>query len=333
MRASYRFAFVLSVCLLLVAPLAVFGQTTGTIEGQVTDQNGGALPGVTLELSGPNLQGSRSATTDGQGRYRFVSLTPGRYTVTANLSGFGQVQKTASVTLDATANVSLQMSLAAKESVVVSGEAPLVDTSSTTTGSSYTAKVIDKLPVGRNYAAIVESQPGVQTDYGETQGRSLALSVYGATSAENLFIVDGVNTTNVIKGFQGKSLNPEFIQEVEVKTGGYQAEYGRNTGGVINVITKSGGNEFHGDVFGYYNNKSMRSDIEHNSTPQFSQTGDVGYGTITDKDTRADYGADVGGYFVKDRIWFFGAYDRLDQKTTYFPLDGARANERFPLDF
>jgi hypothetical protein len=68
MRASYRFAFVLSVCLLLVAPLAVFGQTTGTIEGQVTDQNGGALPGVTLELSGPNLQGSRTATTDGQGR-------------------------------------------------------------------------------------------------------------------------------------------------------------------------------------------------------------------------------------------------------------------------
>jgi Carboxypeptidase regulatory-like domain/TonB-dependent Receptor Plug Domain/TonB dependent receptor len=333
MRASYRFAFVLSVCLLLVAPLAVFGQTTGTIEGQVTDQNGGALPGVTLELSGPNLQGSRTATTDGQGRYRFVSLTPGRYTVTANLSGFGQVQKTATVQLDATANVGLQMSLAAKESVIVSGEAPLVDVTSTTTGSSYTAKVIDKLPVGRNYASIVQSQPGVQTDYGETQGRSLALSVYGATSAENLFIVDGVNTTNVIKGFQGKSLNPEFIQEVEVKTGGYQAEYGRNTGGVINVITKSGGNEFHGDVFGYYNNKSMRSDIKHVSTPQFSQTGDVGYGTIIDADTRKDYGADVGGYFVKDRIWFFGAYDRLDQNTTYFPIDGARANERFPLDF
>jgi outer membrane receptor protein involved in Fe transport len=333
MRASYRFAFVLSVCLLLVAPLAVFGQTTGTIEGQVTDQNGGALPGVTLELSGANLQGGRTATTDGQGRYRFVALTPGRYTVTANLSGFGQVQKSAQVALDATANVSMSMSLAAKEAVVVSGEAPLVDTASTTTGSSYTAKVIDKLPVGRNYASIVQSQPGVQTDYGETQGRSLALSVYGATSAENLFIVDGVNTTNVIKGFQGKSLNPEFIQEVEVKTGGYQAEYGRNTGGVINVITKSGGNEFHGDVFGYYNQAGMRADIEHVSTPQFSQTGDVGYGTVLDKDTRKDYGLDLGGYFIKDRIWFFGAYDRLDQQTTYFPLDGSRANERFPLDY
>ena len=97
------------------------------------------------------------------------------------------------------------------------------------------------------------SQPGVQTDNGETQGRSLALSIYGSTSAENLFLIDGVNTTNVIKGFQGKAINSEFIQEVEVKTGGYQAEYGRNTGGVVNVITKSGGNEFHGDIFGYYN--------------------------------------------------------------------------------
>ena len=124
-----------------------------------------------------------------------------------------------------------------------------MDVTSTTTGSNYSAKIMEKLPVGRNYASIVLSQPGVQTDTGETQGRALAISVYGSTSAENLFLIDGVNTTNVIKGLQGKNINGEFIQEVEVKTGGYQAEYGRNTGGVVNVITKSGGNEFHGDLF------------------------------------------------------------------------------------
>jgi hypothetical protein len=332
MKVRYRIGLMLAVALLLIAPMAV-AQTTGTIEGTVVDQNGGALPGVTVEATSPALQGSRTATTGSDGRFRFVNVPPGQYKVTGNLSGFGTVQKTATVPLDGTATVNLGMALAAKESVVVTGEAPAVDTASTTTGSNYTAKVIDKLPVGRNYASIVQSQPGVQTDYGETQGRSLALSVYGATSAENLFIVDGVNTTNVIKGFQGKSLNPEFIQEVEVKTGGYQAEYGRNTGGVINVITKSGGNEFHGDVFGYFNNKGMRSDIEHQVTPDFSQTGDVNYGTITDKDTRKDYGLDLGGYFVKDHIWFFGAYDRLDQSTTYFPLDGPRAGETFPLDY
>ena len=146
---------------------------------------------------------------------------------------------------------------------------------STTQGSNYSAKVIDKLPVGRNYADVVFTQPGVQADFGETQGRSLAISIYGSTSSENLFLIDGVNTTNVIKGFQGKDINSEFIQEVEVKTGGYQAEYGRNTGGVINVITKSGGNEFHGGVFGYYNDTGMRADPEIVQTPDFSQQGDV----------------------------------------------------------
>ena len=146
--------------------------------------------------------------------------------------------------------------------MTVTGEAPLVDVTSTTQGSNYSAQVIDKLPVGRNYADIVFTQPGVQADFGETQGRSLAISIYGSTSSENLFLIDGVNTTNVIKGFQGKDINTEFIQEVEVKTGGYQAEYGRNTGGVINVITKSGGNEFHGGVFGYYNDTGMRADRE-----------------------------------------------------------------------
>src|SRR5215469_10039785 len=273
MRNRNRCFWILSVCLLLAVP-AVFAQTTGTIEGTVTDQNGGALPGVTVEISSPNLQGTRVATTGNDGRFRFASVPPGTYKVTSNLSGMGTSQKTAVVTLDSTATVNMQMQVSAKEAITVTGEAPLVDTTSTTTGTNYTAKVIDKLPVGRNYASIVLSQPGVQTDMGETQGRSLAISVYGTTSAENLFLIDGVNTTNVIKGFQGKNINTEFIQEVEVKTGGYQAEYGRNTGGVVNVITKSGGNEFHGGVFGYYNDTGMRSDINVERTPDFSGEGD-----------------------------------------------------------
>ena len=154
----------------------------------------------------------------------------------------------------------------------------MVDSTSTTQGSNYSAKVIDKLPVGRNYADIAFSQPGVQADFGETQGRSLAISVYGSTSSENLFLIDGVNTTNVIKGFQGKDLNTEFIQEVEVKTGGYQAEYGRNTGGVVNVITKSGGNEFHGGVFGYYNDTGHARRPEERRRRQLRRAGLLGDG-------------------------------------------------------
>ena len=119
--------------------------------------------------------------------------------------------------------------------------------------------------------------------------------------AENAFYIDGVNTTGVEYGFQGKELNFEFIQEVDVKTGGYEAEYGRATGGIINVITKSGGNEFHGDVFGYYDNDSLQANpktvVSNGGTP----------GGFTSK----DYGADLGGYIVKDKLWFFGAYDQV----------------------
>ena len=335
MKSGYRFTLVLSVCLLLLAPIVV-AQTTGTIEGTVTDQSGGALPGVTVEITSPNLQGTRVATTGNDGRFRFVSVPPGAYKVTANLSGMGTVSKTGNVTLDSTLTVNMQMTVSAKEAITVTGEAPLVDTASTTTGTNYQAKVIDKLPVQRNYASIVLSQPGVQTDTGETQGRSLALSVYGSTSAENLFLIDGVNTTNVIKGFQGKNINTEFIQEVEVKTGGYQAEYGRNTGGVVNVITKSGGNEFHGDVFGYYNWPAAQADQKFETTAPGSQTGDVTVNTagsiIKDVDRR-EFGVDLGGYMLKDHIWFYGAYDRVLQDDVLTPITGARANTDFDRNF
>ncbi len=338
MKSLYRFTLALSVCLLLLVPAVSLAQTTGTVEGSVTDQSNSPLPGVTVELTSPNLQGTRTAVTATDGRYRFPSIPPGAYTVTAELSGFGKVQRKATVSLDATATVNLSLSLSTSAEITVTGEAPMVDSTSTTQGSNYSAKVIDKLPVGRNYADIVFTQPGVQADFGETQGRSLAISIYGSTSSENLFLIDGVNTTNVIKGFQGKDINNEFIQEVEVKTGGYQAEYGRNTGGVVNVITKSGGNEFHGGVFGYYNDTGMRADWDVPVTPDFSEQGTAentlaGPNFFINKDVRQEWGADLGGFVIKDKVWFFGAYDRVQINQTVTPLGGPRADEDFPLSY
>src|SRR5262249_47446010 len=240
------------VLLLLSIPLAGFAQTTGGISGIVTEASGSPLPGVAVEASSPSLQGTRVAVTAKDGSYRLPGLPPGTYTIRATLEGFGPGQTTATVSLDSTASVNFALQVAAREEVLVQGEIPLVDVTSTTGGTNYVNKVIVRLPVARNYADIVRANPGVNTDQGETQGRSLALTIYGATSVENQWIVDGNNTTNVIKGMQGKAINNEFIQEVEVKTGGYQAEYGRALGGIINVITKSGGNDFHGDGFVYY---------------------------------------------------------------------------------
>ena len=128
------------------------------------------------------------------------------------------------------------------------------------------------------------------------------ISFYGSSGVENTFYIDGVNTTGVEYGFQGKELNFEFIQAVDIKAGGYEAEFGRSTGGIVNVITKSGGNEFHGDVFAYFDDDSLQSSPD----PTVDLGGQlVGY-------SRQDFGADLGGYLIKDALWFFAAYDRVD---------------------
>src|SRR5512143_3857510 len=151
MKSLYRFTLALSVCLLLLVPAVSLAQTTGTVEGAATDQSHAPLPGVTVTLTSPNLQGTRTAVTAADGRYRFPSIPPGAYTVTAELSGFGKVERKATVTLDATATVNLSLSLSTSAEITVTGEAPMVDSTSTTQGTNYSAKVIDKLPVGRNY--------------------------------------------------------------------------------------------------------------------------------------------------------------------------------------
>jgi outer membrane receptor protein involved in Fe transport len=312
-----------------LAACAILGQTTGSIIGRVVDPTGSPLPGVAVEATSERLQGARAATTSSSGAYRFASLPPGSYRVRATLSGFRSVEKGATVSLDATATVDLTLEVSAEEQLVVSGEAPLIDKTATTTGTNYTSNVIAHLPVSRNYADIVKSNPGVSTDRGSTEGRSLALSIYGATSAENQWVIDGVNTTNVLKGVQGKAINNEFVQEVEVKTGGYQAEYGRALGGVVNVITKSGGNQFHGDAFSYYDSTGTAAE-------QQFQPGDSGIAQMRVADgERFDYGADLGGFILKDRLWFFGAYNRIDfqgglsrvEASTYVPITA-----RFPFE-
>ena len=334
-------SFLLGFVLVFSAAVSV-AQTTGTIEGRVTDQGGEGLPGVTVEIVSPSLQGTRTGVTSASGTYRFPTLPPGGYTITASLPGLGKTQKTATVTLDATATVNLSLALSTTAEVTVTGEAPLVDSTATTTGTTYNANVISGMPLGRNYAEVVFTQPGVQADFGETQGRSLAISIYGSTSAENLFLIDGVNTTNVIKGFQGKDINTEFIQEVEVKTGGYQAEYGRNTGGIVNVITRSGGNEFHGGVFSYYNDTGMRADPVNGDPAQYDTPIDSGTGaaqagnSILSKDVRQEWGLDLGGFMVKDMVWFFGAYDRAlvnQNLQTLDPTNTETFGRQFPRSF
>ncbi len=256
--------WLLPVVLFLAFAAALAAQTTGGIVGRVTDEAGGVLPGVSVEARSPALQGSRTAVTDSTGSYHLALLPPGDYTVTFTGQGFATQNKqgvAVSLSKDSTLNVELGAALA--EEITVTGAVPLVDTTSSALGTNLNASTIQTLPTARNYSAVVQITPGVASDANPDNAGQSSITVYGSTGAENVFYIDGVNTTGVEYGFQGKELNFEFIQEVDVKTGGYEAEYGRSTGGIINVITKSGGNEFHGDVFGYFDNDSLQSNAKH----------------------------------------------------------------------
>src|SRR5262245_19134707 len=240
------------------------GNTTGGLTGALTDPSGGVLPGATVTLSGPNVQGTRTDTTDGQGTYHFRNLPPGRgYKITAALSGFREaIQDNVQVLLGQEGSVNLTLAPAGvSEQVEVTAATPLVDVSSTSGGVNITSTLFETLPSARGFQQLTVMAPGVTLEMGDHDRRfSDSPSVGGSSAPVNNYIIDGLSVTDPRYGTSGANLTMNFVQEVQVLTGGYQAEYGRSTGGVFNVITKSGGNEFHGDLFNYNRNKSWMPD-------------------------------------------------------------------------
>ena len=315
-RAQCLAAFVLFSVLVFLARHAS-SQTTSSIVGRVADGAGAPLPGAGVETSSPALQGTRMAVTDTQGRYRLPLLPPGAYTVTFTLAGFAKEQQTnVIVSLGRDTFLSADLHLTTKVATSVTSEASTIELTSSGVGTSLDQRAITTLPAGRNYSSVAQVVPGVSSDANPGNPDQSTISVYGSSGAENSFYIDGVNTTGAEYGFQGKELNFEFIQAVDVKTGGYEAEFGRSTGGIVNVITKSGGNEFHGDVFGYYDGDSLQAKAE----PVVSSTTSAGY-------TREDFGLGLGGYILKDRLWFFGAYDRVENTQENTLPEGPRAGQ------
>ena len=292
-RGVWKFG--LAAALVLLAMTPVFAQTTGRVEGRVLDSTGAVLPGATVSVSGPNLQGVRTTTTDGDGRFRFVALPPGTYTLKGELAGFASVERSSvRVQLDSTVTLDMSMSPRAQtETVTVVGDAPVIDVTSTTTGAKFDNQLFDRLPVARNFQSLALAAPSVTTGGLGTSNPSVS----GASAAENRFVVDGLDTTDPAFGTSNVSLPNEFIQEVEIKTGGYQAEYSGALGGILNVLTKSGSNKLKGDVFTYYSDDNLRSTSPRTET--FGQ--DLGI------KRQFDFGADIGGKLVEDKLWFFAA--------------------------
>ena len=304
------FMFVVALSLALVATSA-FAQTstTGSIEGVVTDPNGAAVKGATVTATSPNLIKSQTATTGDEGRFQILNLPPGQYKITVEAGGFAKYTSADfSVNLGRTSSADTQLSLAtATATVQVTGGA-VVDTAQNTTGSNVSTEQFSNFPTQRTVQGLYTIAPTVtRSGLRDATGRDRDPSVAGSSGPENNYILDGVNTSDPAFGGSGANLPFEFVQEVEIKTGAYGAEYGKSTGGIFNVITKSGGNEFHGDLFGYGTTKGLVRSVKN-----FPFTGSAANGF-----SETDLGGDIGGPIVKDKLWFFGAFNPQRRKNYY----------------
>src|SRR5712691_10157193 len=248
-----RFVGALLAALALAMPAAAQEQR-GSIGGVVRDQSGAPVPGSVVEARGRALIGVASSVSDAGGNYRFPALPPGRYEVTANLAGFSPA-KVADISLALGNNlrVDLTMKVATQAEVVtVVGEAPLIDTKSSASFKNLTREYFENVPKGRDFTSIVNLAPGA--NFEEKAG---GIAVDGASGSENSYILDGVDTTNLQTGVRAKRVVFDVIEEVQVKSSGYNAEYGGAIGGVINVITRSGANNFFGEAGVYYGSDGL----------------------------------------------------------------------------
>jgi len=263
-----RWSLVLLAFLILPPVSTLEGQgTTATVSGIVQDETGGVLPGVSITVEGVDTGSVRSAVSDDLGRYRVPLLEPGTYEIQAELSGFQTAVRTG-VKLEVGANAVIDVSLtigAITERVVVQGQAPLVETTTTSMAGLVDDKKIRDLPLnGRSYEQLAILQTGVTTarfsSTGSPGGSGTSFAAAGSRPSTNNFMVDGVNISNY-KDSTGSAadtnLGVESIREFKVITSTYSAAYGRNSGAVINVVTQSGTNQWHGSLFEFHRNSAL----------------------------------------------------------------------------
>jgi len=240
--------FVLSaVCALLWAlPALSQGIPSGILSGRVTAQDGSALPGVLVTVTSPALQGTRTATTSENGEYNVPLLPPGDYQVAYELEGFLSPQQAVKISAAQTTRVDAEMAQATvSEEIVVTGTYETISTSATA-ATTYEKEFIEQLPMERNVRETVLLTPGASAAGPGTNARNGGISISGAMSSENLFLVNGVVITENLRGQPFDLFIEDAIEETTTSVSSVSAEYGRFAGGVVNTITKTGGNEFHG---------------------------------------------------------------------------------------
>jgi hypothetical protein len=323
----------LCLALWLVAGFAAptFGQAvtagTGAINGRIVDNSQAVIPGVTVTITSPSQMGARTAVSDADGQYRFTAVTPGDYVVLFELAGFSTVRNEGiRVSLGFTATVNAEMQLASlTESITVTGQSPVVDTSATQIGNTFDARQLSALPTSRDYFSLLAQSPAVQMNRidigGSTNGTQQGYTVYGTTGQVRV-IFEGINATENTGAF-GNYPDVGGMEEVQMNTAAHSAE--ASTPGVqTQFISKSGGNQFRGTFFGSYSPESWQA---YNIDEEQIARGLTGGGGLEPEDVNRlssyqDINIGFGGYAIRDRLWWYGSYRHQDIKARFvnFPV-------------
>ena len=286
------------VLLAFIAPNALSQDVTGNLEGFVLDAEGVPIGGAKILISSPSLQGTREAATNERGRFSVLLLPAGTYIVKIAHPAYQETSlQDVSIRLGRTASlgeVRLQPKVSEAREIVVSAERPIIDPSSAAGGSNLDIRTYEGLPVDRDYRDIALLFPSAAQSFLGDVG----INFSGATGLENKYYIDGVEVTNPSRGDTGTNLPFNFVKEVELRTGSYEAEYRSSLGGIVNVITYSGGNEFSGQAFGYFANNRF------SGSPRLGEL-EPPKGNFS----QYDFGFSLGGPVIRDKLWFFLAYD------------------------
>jgi hypothetical protein len=325
--------------ILLLTPMLAFAQarlTGADLSGTVMDESGGVVPGVTVTATSTTTNQSRTAVTDSEGNYYIPALPAGTYNVNAELSGFApQSRRDVRLALGQRVDLDFTVRAGAAETIVVSAAAPVVDTTSADVSTVVSQEQIDSLPTnGRNFLSFSVLTPGVTNDRTPQQGASATsgLSFGGQRARSNNIMVDGVDNNDPIVGAVRATFSQDAIQEFQVLTNSYSAEFGKASGGVVNIITRSGTNDPSGNLFYFFRNDSF------NSKSIFEKEDVFGNPINREKAPfdQSQYGATFGGPIVRDRTFFFLSAEKLGIEASNFvtidPTAAALLNARgFPV--
>ena len=304
-RGNYWY-FLMFALALLVFPLSAVAQTTtSTIEGTVADAKKAVVAGAQVVVKNPALGIERTVNTDAEGFFRVTALPAGIYSVAVSATGFAARNfENIEVTLNRTLRFDVDLEVGGvQEQVDVSAAVQLIDTTSAASGATVTPQQIKELPVnGRNYLDLLQLVPGVVVNRQADIGGDNSTPVLGERSGNNNFLIDGQPNKNNVTGGAASQFNQETIAEFQVLTTGYKAEFGQASGAVVNVITKSGSNEYHGVASLFHRNDAL--DSSNSLDPTITEAPDL---------SRWDYSLAVGGPIVKDKFHFFGSFERITE--------------------